>query len=429
MTCLQTVMCNSIKHGYRICQLDFVAVYLNGELRDMDIFMVLPPGFGVCFKQSPQSVCNLKKALYGLKQSGCEWYSKLDHCLTVMAFAQLGQDMAMYKMGLVVVAVYVDDLIIVGIDSDVDHMITTICAQFKITGSDDAEWCLSVHIQQLQDCTTVLLGQMSYIDTILECFSMTRANPVKTPLDPSAVNLSPKDASHKTLNKAQTMIYQQMIGSVIYLMTSTCLDLVFVVGNLAKYLSLPTMVHLNQACHLLCYISYMCNSRLTYLIDDNSRVLLAYSDANHTGSWKENPYSMSGFVLMLFGGAIAWRSHWQRIISTSTAEAEVVALSNACHDIDWLIDIVKGLGLISGNDVGVVLHTDNQAAQWVASSNGPQQNKALTLWAAYIKDTVKRGLVIIKWIPGKLQVADGLTKLLNARGSNKSQEDLGVLAE
>ncbi|KAJ1040010.1 hypothetical protein NDA10_005627 [Ustilago hordei] len=100
---------------------------------------------------------------------------------------------------------------------------------------------------------------------------------------------------------------------------------------------------------------------------------------------------MSGFVLMLFG--------------------------------------VKGLGLISGNDVGVVLHTDNQAAQWVASSNGPQQNKALTLWAAYIKDTVKRGLVIIKWIPGKLQVADGLTKLLNARGSNKSQEDLGVLAE
>ncbi|KAJ1601453.1 hypothetical protein NDA14_002758 [Ustilago hordei] len=110
-----------------------------------------------------------------------------------------------------------------------------------------------------------------------------------------------------------------------------------------------------------------------------------------------------------------------------------VYLNGELRDMDIFMVLppgrVKGLGLISGNDVGVVLHTDNQAAQWVASSNGPQQNKALTLWAAYIKDTVKRGLVIIKWIPGKLQVADGLTKLLNARGSNKSQEDLGVLAE
>ncbi|KAJ1577028.1 hypothetical protein NDA11_005264 [Ustilago hordei] len=129
---------------------------------------------------------------------------------------------------------------------------------------------------------------------------MEKANPVKTPLDPSAVNLSPKDASHKTLNKAQTTIYQQMIGSIMYLMTSTCLDLAFAVRNLAKYLSFPMTVHLNQACHLLHYISYMCNSRLTYLVDNNSRVLLAYLDVDHTGSWKENPYCMLGFMLMLF---------------------------------------------------------------------------------------------------------------------------------
>ncbi|KAJ1576465.1 hypothetical protein NDA11_000482 [Ustilago hordei] len=256
---------------------------------------------------------------------------------------------------------------------------------------------------------------------------MARANTVKAPLDPSAVNLSPEDASHKMLNKAQTTVYQQMIGSVMYLMTSTQPDLAFAVRNLAKYLSSPTMVHLNQACHLLHYISYTQSSRLTYLLNDDNKVPLAYS--NHAGSWKENPYSTSSFVLMIFGGAIAWRSHWQRIISTSTTEAEVVALSDACHDIDWLIDIVKGLGLIGNSNAGVVLHTNNQAAQWVTSSDGPQQNKALTLHKAYVKDTVKKGLIVIKWIPGELQIADGFTKLLNARRSNKSCKDLGVLAK
>ncbi|KAJ1036908.1 hypothetical protein NDA10_007577 [Ustilago hordei] len=69
MTCLQMVMCYSIKHSYRICQLNFVATYLNSKLKDVDIYMVLLPGFKDHFKQSLHSVCNLKKALYGLKQS------------------------------------------------------------------------------------------------------------------------------------------------------------------------------------------------------------------------------------------------------------------------------------------------------------------------------------------------------------------------
>ncbi|KAJ1018388.1 hypothetical protein NDA18_006542 [Ustilago nuda] len=188
-------------------------------------------------------------------------------------------------------------------------------------------------------------------------------------------------------------------------------------------------VHLNQAQHLLHYISYMRNSRLMYFLNDDNKVPLTYSDADHAGSWKENPYSTSGFVLMLFGGAVAWRSHQQRIILMSTAKAEVVALSDACHNIDWLVDIVKGLKLVNDGDAGVVLHTDNQTAQWVTTSDGPQQNKALTLCAAYVKDTVEKGLVIIKWVPGELQIADGLTKLLNARGSNKSHEDLGVITK
>ncbi|SAM85776.1 uncharacterized protein UBRO_20929 [Ustilago bromivora] len=40
-------------HDTYLPMLDFVAAYLNGELRDVDIYMVLPPGFEDRFKQSP----------------------------------------------------------------------------------------------------------------------------------------------------------------------------------------------------------------------------------------------------------------------------------------------------------------------------------------------------------------------------------------
>ncbi|CCF47927.1 hypothetical protein NDA14_002038 [Ustilago hordei] len=74
----------------------------------------------------------------------------------------------------------------------------------------------------------------------------------------------------------------------------------------------------------------------------------------------------------------------------------------------------------------ITLLTDNQAAEHIISTNGPGRNKLLTLRAAFMRDTIKKGIVAVKWITGELQVANGLTKLLDARGSSKSREDFGV---
>ncbi|KAJ1588611.1 hypothetical protein NDA11_002576 [Ustilago hordei] len=45
MTCLHLVICYSLKNKLQIWQIDFVTMYLNGELPDIDIYMTLPPGF------------------------------------------------------------------------------------------------------------------------------------------------------------------------------------------------------------------------------------------------------------------------------------------------------------------------------------------------------------------------------------------------
>ncbi len=421
LTSLRTVLCYGLKNHYRIRQIDFVAAYLNGELNDVDIYMSLPPGFEERYRSSERSVCNLKKSLYGLKQSGREWYAKLDASLISIGFKELADNMAVYKLGTVVMAVYVDDIIIVGAEAEVSHVIDTIKAQFKITGGDDAEWCLGVRIRQHDNA--IALSQSAYVDTILERFSMVDAAEVATLLDPSAANLSPADPSHQPLTPAQVTTFQQIVGSVMYLMTSTRPDLAFPVSKLASNLASPTTVHLRQARHLLRYVKLTKSAELRY-DGGASDTPVAYSDADHAGSWKDNPYSTSGYAVILFGGAIAWRSRRQRVISTSTAEAEVVALSDACHDIDWLAELLIGLGII--DRTGIKLLTDNQAAHKIASSDGPQRNKALTLRAAYLRNAFRQGQVDVRWVTTELQVADGLTKLLNARGSARSRQDLGV---
>ncbi|SPO27974.1 related to Retrotransposon protein [Ustilago trichophora] len=382
MTSLRLVICYGLKFNYRIRQIDFVAAYLNRELTDVDIYM----------------------------QSGREWFAKLDECLNTMGFKQLGRDVAVYRLGSVAIVVYVDNVIIVGQDNEVNTIINSIKACFKITGGGDAQWCLGVRIQQ--EPGTVILSQDAYIDTILERFSMDKAAEANTPLDLSAINLSSTDPSHRPLTKEQVTTYQQIVGSVMYLMTATCPDLAFPVSKLASHLASPTTVHLNQARHLLRYILHTRSHMLVYS-QNESGIPVAYSDADHAGSWKENPYSTSGFVIKLFGAAIAWRSRRQQVILTLTAEAETIALSDACHDVIWILEVLNGLNIVEPG-IPIKLLTDNQAAEWIVSSDGPGQNKLLTLRGAFTKDTIEKGIVTVNWITSELQVADGLTKLLNA---------------
>jgi hypothetical protein len=59
--------------------------YLNGVLKDMEVFMKQLEGFTV---NDSTWVAKLQKGLYGMKQGSC-WYEHLDETLQSMAFRQL----------------------------------------------------------------------------------------------------------------------------------------------------------------------------------------------------------------------------------------------------------------------------------------------------------------------------------------------------
>ncbi|SOV03422.1 uncharacterized protein UDID_18661 [Ustilago sp. UG-2017a] len=143
------------------------------------------------------------------------------------------------------------------------------------------------------------------------------------------------------------------------------------------------------------YPAKLGNYPIVLKLTHRSSVPIVYSNADHAGSWKENLYSTSGFALTLFGGAVAWRSRRQRVISTSTAKAETVALSNMCQDIIWVLNVLNGLNIIT-TGVPITLLTDNQAAERAISTDGPGRNKLLTLRATFTRDTIKKGIVAVK---------------------------------
>ena len=103
-------------HDYEIKQMDVTTAFLHGELEE-DVYIWAPEET----EYEPGTVLKLDRSLYGLKQAPRVFNTSLNkHLVERMGFKQLKTDPCVYlketASGPIYLAVYVDDLLIVGKD-------------------------------------------------------------------------------------------------------------------------------------------------------------------------------------------------------------------------------------------------------------------------------------------------------------------------
>ena len=95
-----------------IHQMDVVTAFLNGQLEE-EIYIEQPDGY---IRSGKKLVCKLNKSLYGLKQSLRCWNTALRKYMETIHFKPSNADPCVYVRSgedMTIVAVYVDDLIII----------------------------------------------------------------------------------------------------------------------------------------------------------------------------------------------------------------------------------------------------------------------------------------------------------------------------
>lgn len=101
--------------GWEIHHLDVKTAFLHGDLKE-EVYVSQPEGFVTNGKEN--KVYKLKKALYGLRQAPRAWNEKLNKVLGGLNFVKCSKEPALYRKqvhdDLLLVAVYVDDLLITG---------------------------------------------------------------------------------------------------------------------------------------------------------------------------------------------------------------------------------------------------------------------------------------------------------------------------
>ena len=124
-------------------------------------------------------------------------------------------------------------------------------------------------------------------------------------------------------SQADIQRYQVKVGSLLYAAVITTPDIAFAVSRLTRFNSNPSSLHHKAIDRVLYYLQRTRYMALQYGGADDFEVASDASFADNSLDRK----SSQAFAMKLFGGLIGWRANKQATVTTSTTEAELLALS------------------------------------------------------------------------------------------------------
>jgi hypothetical protein len=196
----------------------------------------------------------------------------------------------------------------------------------------------------------------------------------------------------------------------MYAMVGTRPDIAYAVSVLGKYTNNPTSKHLQIAKKLVAYLHTTESFYMTYPIVDGPLELVGYSDSDW-GADKENRRSVGGYVFLLNGTPISWRSKKQATVALSSTEAEYMALTAATKEAIWLRHLLKDLGY--EQEGPTTIHEDNQGT--IAIAQNPcnhERTKHIDIQYHFTRERLESGEIALEYCPTNEQVADLFTKAL-----------------
>ncbi|XP_074297312.1 secreted RxLR effector protein 161-like [Silene latifolia] len=207
------------------------------------------------------------------------------------------------------------------------------------------------------------------------------------------------------------ILYASAIGSIMYAILCTCSDVACGLSMTSRYQNNPDESHWTAAKNILKYLK---RTKDMFLVcgGDEELVVSGYTDASFQTD-RDDSRSQSGYVFLLNGGAVSWKSSKQDTVADSTTKVEYIAASEATKEAVWIRKFVCELGVIPRILCLIDVYCDNNGA--IAQAKEPrshQKSKHIERRYHLIRKIIDRCIVKICRVPTDTNVADPLTKPL-----------------
>ena len=410
--------------GWDVDQLDVDNAFLNGDMDRDNVFIEQPPFFVDI--DHPTRVWLLRKGLYGTKQGGYIWYKTftghlikqvglIDHASDPCLFTSVDENHKLNSIS----SIYVDDDIIGGPKDVVANIKAKISEKFAIKDLGLAKHVVGIQVEQLPEGT--LLTQAAYTDEILQLTRQQDAYPLAIPMsqdDPSfTMTKSEQNMDNpvfELLGAQEHHFYRECIGKLMYLMVCTRPDIAFAVNFLARAVAAPERRHMNSVFKVARYLKGTRCLGIFYPRRQGDAPIVAelvgYVDAAFADCL-ESRKSTGGYLFMMNGLPLTWKSGRQTIVTTSTTEAEYVTMCDGAKEAVWLRNLFTDMDCIPCEPT--VLYEDNNSC--IALTENPlhhKRTKHIDVYYHYTRDMVENEVVVADKVDTTDQVADILTKPL-----------------
>ena len=439
LSSLRLLFALSMQFNLDLQQMDVETAFLNARLTE-EVYIEIPQGVQI---DTPYNCLKLNRALYGLKQSPRAWYEDIQKALHSRNFKCMQNENCLFFKhtihSLIIIALYVDDLIIAGATTDVNEVKHFLNSRYIMKDLGQVHHILGCEVIRDSNTNTLFLTQRRYILSTVKRFLNTtdlhkvglNASPMEASIPLRMVDI---DESPESQNQMKSIPYREAIGSLLWLVAGTRADIAFAVQTCAKFSCKPHMKHWKAVLRIFRYLHRTINYGLAfrsspYVLPDQkifkscttpTFTLENHPDMNSTiegfsdSDWGRDPdtrRSVSGYLMFLNGSLISWGSRRQQSVALSSMEAEYMALCLATQEAVWLIEIMKNLKFVQHSPI--IIHEDNQACIDFSNHNVHHaKSKHIQQRYHYTREVIKKGDIKLAYIPTSENPADIMTKPL-----------------
>ncbi|GJX51106.1 putative retrotransposon protein [Tanacetum coccineum] len=136
---------------------------------------------------------------------------------------------------------------------------------------------------------------------------------------------------------------------------------------------------------------------------------------------------LNGYVFILNGGIVDWKSAKQSIFATSSAEAEYIAAYDAFKEAVWVRKFISGLGVVSTIKEPINMYCDNTRAITIANESGITKGaRHFCAKVHYLREVIEYGDVKLEKVHTDDNLADLFTKALAFLKHSEHTKNIGM---
>ena len=260
-TTLRILLAKAAAEDLEADHVDIETAFLNPDLEE-EVYMKVPQFLEqVYLELTLDAFLKLNKSLYGLKQAPRAWFYMVKKFFHELGLKSSTADPNLFTGHGVSILLFVDDMLIVGKKQQVDTVKAKILKQWKGKDLKAVDTFVGFQIVRNRKERTLTIHQSFYTAKLLERLGMDKSNPVALPIPTGTVL---KSTDNDLLEGDDIVVYRQVVGSTIFLANNTRPDISYTVGQLARFMSKPAMIHYQYSKILLRYLNGTREVGITY---------------------------------------------------------------------------------------------------------------------------------------------------------------------